>query len=612
MQHISKLHILLSFILIQFSDSYAYQPLSDLLHKYYTDKMKVVPTDTDIMFIELAVVGREKRLRKKQDLCNFLQAAIEGIDIIHERSKTIDYKNLLSYDEQLSGKRIIVSGAPGCGKTTLSRKICKDLCSQELKNDYRLVILVHLRELSLHVKEEELQLHHLLKKYATSGVDIDIRNISKVIEQSKGKGVILVLDGYDEISDDMKKSQFMQNILKSSSLYLSECDIVITSRPVTMPELLSDLEGPGGHVEILGFKTKQIHSYIKSYFNQNGQLAAKLIEKLKGLPSVCGMCRIPVILQIVCRVQEYLGEAGLPHTMSGIYAKFIFRQLIEFIESIQSVNPLIKGVSVTDLLNIPSNVFPHFTELCEMAYKFSVNQKLVLSQNDLSAALRSSAHRGSIYGLLTTESVIDLFVPGLLELYIFTHKTVQEALAAVYVAKQTPEKQWEIWKEQFGRTEMVEVWKFFCGFTKLLHFDLLKLVNSKSQQSEREKKALPPLLMISLYEADSEDLARAVFADAMFNSITFSSSSAYETAILGYCLQFNSNIEKLDFKAKRSPIQVELVLPAILGHKNLKELTIQSLGKSGMLVLLIYGSIYTSFYFQPVLSTVVTTCIYVD
>ena len=541
----------------------------------------MVPTDADIMFIELAVVGREKRLRKKQDLCDFLQAAIEGIDIIHERSKTIQYKRILSYDEQTSGKRIIISGAPGCGKTTLSRKICKDLCSQELKNDYKLVILAHLRELSLHVKEEELQLHHLLKKYAFAGVDIDIQNISKVIEQSKGKGVILVLDGYDEISDDMKKSQFMQNILKSSSLYLSECDIVITSRPVTMPELLSDLEGPGGHVEILGFKTKQIHLYIKSYFNQNGQLAAKLIEKLKTLPSVCGMCRIPVILQIVCRVQEYLGEAGLPHTMSGIYAKYIFRQLIEFIESIQSVNPLIQGVSVTDLLNLPNNVFPHFTELCEMAYKFSVNQILVLSQSDLSAALRGSAHRGSIYGLLTTESVNDLFVPGLLELYMFTHKTVQEALAAVYVAKQTPEKQWEIWKEQFGRPEMVEVWKFFCGFTKLLDFDLLKLIKSKSY-SAREEKTLPQLLMISIYEAGDEDTAKIIFTGNMFKDITYSSSSAYETAILGYFLKFSSNTESLCFRAKRSPIQVELALPAMLANQNMKTLTLQSMGKSGL------------------------------
>ena len=538
--------------------------------------MKVVPSDADIMFIELAVVGREKRLRKKQDLCNFLQAAIEGIDIIHERSKTIQYKKILSYDEQNSGKRIIISGAPGCGKTTLSRKICKDLCSQELKNDYRLVILAHLRELNLYVKEEELQLHHLLKKYASKRVNIQL--ISRTIEETNGKGVILVLDGYDEISDDMKKSQFMQNILNSSSLYLSECDIVITSRPVTMPELLSDLEGPGGHVEILGFKTKQIHSYIKSYFSQNGQLAAKLIEKLKGLPSVCGMCRIPVVLQIVCQVQEYLGEASLPHTMSGIYAKYICQQLIEFI---QSVNPLIQGVSVTDLLNLPSNVFPHFTELCEMAYKFSVNQKLVLLQSDLSAALRSSAHRGSIYGLLFSEQVDEMFITNLLELYMFTHKTVQEALAAVYVAKQTPEKQWEIWKGQFGRPEMVEVWKFFCGFTKLLHFDLLKLIKSKSY-STREKKTLPQLLMISIYEAENEDLAKTVFTNDMFEDITYSSSSAYETAILGYFLKFSSNTESLCLRAKRSPIQVELALPAMLANQNLKTLKLQSLGKSGL------------------------------
>ena len=89
------------------------------------------------------------------------------------------------------------------------------------------------------MKEEELQLHHLLKKYASNRVNIQL--ISRTIEETNGKGVILVLDGYDEISDDLKKSQFMQNILKSSFLYLSECDIVITSCPVTMPELLSDL-----------------------------------------------------------------------------------------------------------------------------------------------------------------------------------------------------------------------------------------------------------------------------------------------------------------------------------------------------------------------------------
>ena len=535
----------------------------------------MVPTDADIMFIELAVVGREKRLHKKQDLCDFLQAAIEGIDIIHERSKTIQYKKMLSYDEQNSGKRIIISGAPGCGKTTLSRKICKDLCSQELKNDYKLVILAHLRELNLYVKEEELQLHHLLKKYASKRVNIQL--ISRTIEETNGKGVILVLDGYDEISDDMKKSQFMQNILKSSSLYLSECDIVITSRPVTMPELLSDLEGPCGHVEILGFKTKQIHSYIKSYFSQNGQFAAKLIEKLKDLPSVCGMCRIPVVLQIVCRVQEYLGEAGLPHTMSGIYEKYICGQILE---SFKTENPN-NQVIIDNLDKIPNENFPQFTELCNLAFEYCKDQKLVFLQDDLQPDLRTCSHRGSIYGLLFSESVNELSATAPLLLFMFTHKTVQEALAAVYVAKQTPEKQWDIWKEQFGRPEMVEVWKFFCGFTKLLHFDLLKLIKSKSY-SRWEEKTLPQLLMISIYEAENDDLVKTVFTDDMFKDITYSSSSAYETAILGYFLKFSSNTESLYFRAKRSPLQVELVLPAMLANQNLKTLKLQSLGKSGL------------------------------
>ena len=87
------------------------------------------------------------------------------------------------------------------------------------------------------MKEEELQLHHLLKKYASNRVDIQL--ISSTIEETNGKGVILVLDGYDEISDDMRKSQFMQNILKSSSLYLSKCDIAVSYTHLTLPTICS-------------------------------------------------------------------------------------------------------------------------------------------------------------------------------------------------------------------------------------------------------------------------------------------------------------------------------------------------------------------------------------
>ena len=64
--------------------------------------MKVVPGDArfpDMNFIKLAIVSRSKRIRLERELCNFLEAAYDGIDDIHEKSKPIKYERILNYDE---------------------------------------------------------------------------------------------------------------------------------------------------------------------------------------------------------------------------------------------------------------------------------------------------------------------------------------------------------------------------------------------------------------------------------------------------------------------------------------------------------------------------------
>ena len=548
------------------------------LEKGYT-RMKVVPGDArfpDMNFIELAIVSRPKYIRLERDLRNFLQAAYDGIDDIHEKSKPIKYEGILNYDESKSGKRIIISGAPGCGKTTLSRKFCLDILSRKLGQSYDLVILFPLREASLWMKEE-FKLCHLLQKFFPPNQPTEKAEIvSETIELRNGRGVMFILDGYDEASEEVKQSFFLKSLLSAPSAYLSECDVIVTSRPVTKLDLLTRLQGSCVHVEILGFKINKINAYIKDYFTDKAKLGDILKNRLLSLPAVRGMCCVPVVLKIVCKVQEYMGEDGLPRTMGGIYKKYICGQLYH---SHLKIDPQ-ATVSVTDLSNIPSDVFPAFDKLCEISYQFCIDLKLVISDADLNDSLRDSVFNGSIYELLFSESV-DAFFAAPVKLYMFTHKTVQEALAALHIAKQSPTEQEKMWKEHFGRPEMVEVWKFYCGFTKLVCFDPLKLVKNMHQHSKKEKAALPQLLMISLFEAENEDLAKAVFTDDMFKDLTFSSSSAYETETLGYCLHLSSNTEILSFTAKRSPIQVELALPAILTSRNLKTLSLKSLGKSG-------------------------------
>ena len=572
----------------------------------------VVPPDMttkELIFVELAVVKSSEHLKRKKDVTNFIHAALEGIDKFYEQSESIRYEDVLSLGKHTSGKRIVISGAPGCGKTTLSRKYCKDLSLGTLPNDYQLIILCHLREVAHHLKEnEKLTLNHFLAKYSC-----DNPSIAQTLQKSKGKGVLLILDGYDEISEQMKKSQVMKALLSRDSHYLDECDLIVTTRPFTCPEVLSGMGHRCLHVEILGFTEEKINLFIDNYFSKsrvpNKKMSDQLKERLQSLPSVQGMCRLPVVLKIICKVQEYLEDEGLPRTMGGIYRLYIKRQLLY----------ASKDLKIADILKIPDHLLPGFSPLCQVSYDFSKTQKLVLSVEDLGEDLVKHVKRGSIYELLFAESADDFDAASPVQLYMFLHKTIQEALAAVHIAKQTKPEQERIWREQFVRPEMVEVWKFYCNFSKLENIDFLSLLQASVDRSDHCFDPIYPdhffyktqrpnafikerlrqfaitkqasdershnrnvLLMLSFFEADSEDLSKHYLPQVISNELTFQISSSYETVVLQYTLQHHDGIRVLKITSPKSiKTHFHLVLPTILLLQSLTELEISGIELNG-------------------------------
>ena len=269
--------------------------------KLYYARLPPVPAKIDrpkLEYIELAVIDRGQRiLKNKMQIRDFLQATMQGIDAVHNKSGSIKYEEILKFedDEPSTGRRIVISGAPGCGKSTLSRQLCKDLSSKKLPNNYQMVVLVELRELIFRMQQdEELDLKHFFVKYASKSVNS--YNVCDALDQSRGRDVMFILDGYDELEESLRSCLFLKRILSTHdpTLYLSECDVVITTRPVTCKKLFSLVTNPHRHVEILGFKQEHIEEYIDIYFKgYNQSVVKKLKDRLHQLPHVCGMCRIP-------------------------------------------------------------------------------------------------------------------------------------------------------------------------------------------------------------------------------------------------------------------------------------------------------------------------------
>ena len=570
------------------------------LNRFYSRLPTVYTEDTstpNVEFNHLATVERRCYGAKRvKDITDFLDATIHGIDGYYEKAEKVEYKGILNCGKVTSGKRMVISGAPGCGKTTLLRKLCQDLYSQALPNQYRMVLLVELRKLKVLLSDAkgDVDLCSLLR---ASGIS-NIPQLCEMMEESDGEGVALILDGFDEVADYLGKSPFLSDLLSVEEPFLSECDVFVTTRPSRCPDLLSLMKRPHRHVEILGFTDTDIDQYIQHYFQEAYRAdkeeaecrSKEVIQRLNSLSVVRGMCRIPMVLKIVCKVQDHLGSTPLPETVSGIFSAYICHQLVDYLVWTSQVT----GAPIEDVLNVPIDLFPGFYALCEVAYNCCSDkngQRLILTEDDLKDVKDHLDKRGSIYNLLFSERV-DQTASSAGHLYQFNHKTVQETLAAIHIAKQSVADQQRIWKSEFGRPEMAEVWKTYCGITRLKWVDLIGLSLSSLSQLARDAgvptRVDDEVVMTSLFEADNPSVSARALPTLLKNSISFRVRSPYNLHVVQSAVQNHPTLETLSLWGNEMhdwmhPLGVDNLASTVFVHKNLRKLYLSDFHPNGRL-----------------------------
>ena len=508
------------------------------------------PPSLGRQYTRLAMIERERELPGAELLATMERDYIHGnIDNIVKRKKAIQPPEIfLSTENGGQQLKILMDGAPGVGKSTLSRKFCKDWASGEFLQQYHLVILLPLRQARI---RKATFVEDLI--YAD---DPDLKHqIVQHIQRTSGEHVLLIVDGYDELSyEDRTQNSLFLDIVRGD--LFPKCSVLVTSRPYAS-DYLQQLQSVNRHVEILGFTEEQIKHCIIENVRAKPK-AVELIQKLKERLDIVSLCYIPLNCAIVLYVYKK-EQCTLPQTLTKLYETFILHAVKRH-ASIIGNDPRI--VKLHALEKIPWPFQKQLSVLSHLAYNGLVADKMVFSIDDLEAAFPDCSDVDIERSLLSLMTVFKEFISTGEDLsYQFLHLTIQEFLAARWAAHQLSDDELLKFFQDHLREERYRMVLLFVAGISQLRFpsaesifykQKLNFIHSTSRKIDRAIRGshtFDYFLFLShlIYESQNfslfRNLASAIEGSVM--SAAYYSMSPFDCLVLAHFLAWGDCSLKL-------------------------------------------------------------------
>ena len=416
------------------------------------------PPVTDKVF-NLAMIKPEEVQRRNID-DQFVRETITGkIDDILRKKIPITLEQMFEKAEQ---KKILVEGAPGCGKSTLSLHICHQWTAGQLLKEYSQVILVKLRE---EVVQNAKNVADLLPKR-----DVNMGySTEKEITAHDGEGILFIFDGWDELPEKAPGCIIIRDILGCNKLHKSS--VVITSRPISSINLHKLVNT---RIEILGFTKAEQQKYFSECLENDRGKVVELLKRIKENPVVEGTCYLPLNACIL--VHLFKCEFGiLPQTQFGFFSALIRHCIFRHLKKKNDQLGIPDAIKSLD--ELPAAIQNQFECICEIAYRGVMEDHITFELE------RSFNTLGLFQG-------VENFASGMpAHSYNFLHLSIQELLAAIHMATRLdPSEQVAQFKKLFGQARFSAVFQFYAAKTKLKTQGMNEIVIQVVQKCMEGKK----------------------------------------------------------------------------------------------------------------------------
>ena len=384
--------------------------------------------------------------------CLKLPSNVNNIDTMKPDKITKDISEVFTPKGGNVTESILIEGAPGIGKTVLCKEIAYQWATKQFLQDKLLLFLILLRD--PHVQELKSVVEFV--NYCCKNESFS-KTVVDHLYKTQGYDLVILFDGYDEIGESIRQCSFIADIIFRR--VLSECTLVITSRPSAASQLHSNISC---RVEILGFTNTERQQFIQESLKDSPEKAATLQSYLDDNTDINTLCYIPLVMTILLCL--FKASIELPKTQTELYQKFTCHTIVHFLTKT-------KGGPIKALRYLSDLEQPYLgiiTKLAKISFKFLEKDKIVFSAKDVEEIcpkLNIKSINCTQLGLLKETKYIDLEETNPVLSYNFLHLSLQEFLAAKYVSSLSFFQQVDILQKTFWNARYFNMWIMYMGLT---------------------------------------------------------------------------------------------------------------------------------------------------
>ncbi len=449
-----------------------------------------------------------------------LEHAYAPLKLITSEHK--DNVDLFEYTELCD--RFIVLGGPGTGKTTIMKSLLTNILKKTTQKK-----LVDLIPVFVVLRKLASSQHNIEEAIISSFNDHHFPKANKFVLSALEQGrMLIILDGLDEVGVNR---EFVSSKIKEFCEHDEQQDtrnhIILTCRENSYQkeELRSVIPNI---VKVEPFGNDHMRTFLLGWPIYKGKSAIKLYSQIQDEAIIRDICRNPLLLTILTGLYLEEQKFNLPTSRNRFY-KASLKELFENRPARRGIQQDYEAIDKGKILEKISLEGLETIKITDDPEEFSTH--------DLKSAATKVLQKKFDFSLLVKElvDVNGIIKPSGEDTYTFTHRTIQEYLAAREAKRtRTPDDVINSFDE---RDDLSEVIYFYCGL--LDNLPQITDVLRKFIQKENWIKAGKCLL--NMKELPQKDL------------ITEIGNGLYTTLISGVTI-FGQELDVLSSLAQRKDI----------------------------------------------------------